>query len=86
MGFIAMKKEHLKGFAVGVVSASLVLGISYSSVSADRTILVEEGIRMELNQVPFVPRDSNGNAVSPFVYNGTTYARTVRSSRSQCQL
>lgn len=68
-----MKKELLKGVALGAVSTCLVLGVAYSSADADRSIMVEEGIRMELNQIPFVPRDSNGNAVSPFVYNGTTY-------------
>lgn len=68
-----MKKEHLKGFALGAVSACLVMGVGYSAVGAARNIAVEEGIRMQINNAAFVPKDAKGNPVSPFLYNGTTY-------------
>lgn len=34
---------------------------------------VSQGINLYLNDHVFIPRDVNGNEVSPFVYNGTTY-------------
>lgn len=49
------------------------MGIAYSAVGAARNITVDEGIRMQMNNTAFVPKDAKGNAVSPFLYNGTTY-------------
>lgn len=34
---------------------------------------VSQGINLYLNDHVFIPKDVNGNEVSPFVYNGTTY-------------
>lgn len=68
-----MKTNQIKGFALGAVSACLVMGVAYSAVGATRNITVDEGIRMQLNNTAFVPKDAKGNPVSPFLYNGTTY-------------
>lgn len=68
-----MKNNPIKGFALGAVSACLVMGVAYSAVGASRNIAVEEGIRMQINNAAFVPKDAKGNPVSPFLYNGTTY-------------
>ena len=68
-----MKNNSVKVFALGAVSACLVMGAAYSAVGASRNIAVEEGIRMQINNTAFVPKDAKGNPVSPFLYNGTTY-------------
>lgn len=68
-----MKNNPIKVFALGAVSACLVMGVAYSAVGASRNIAVEEGIRMQINNTAFVPKDAKGNPVSPFLYNGTTY-------------
>lgn len=68
-----MKNNSLKVFALGAASACLVMGVAYSAVGASRNIAVEDGIRMQINNTAFVPKDAKGNPVSPFLYNGTTY-------------
>lgn len=40
----------------------------------ERTTLSVSSINIEVNGTVFQPKDANGNAVSVFVYNGTTYA------------
>lgn len=71
-----MKKTGFwRGFGLGLVLTIVVAGLSVSALAAtsSRTIQVEDGIRMSLNGATFIPRDVNGNEVSVFLYDGTTY-------------
>lgn len=71
-----MKKTgFLRGFGLGMILTVLVVALSVTALAAtsSRTIQVEDGIRMSLNGATFIPRDVNGNEVSVFLYNGTTY-------------
>ena len=71
-----MKKTGFwRGFGLGLILTVVVLGLSVSALAAtaSRTIQVEEGVRISLNGATFIPRDVNGNEVSVFLYNGTTY-------------
>ncbi len=67
-----MKKNLLKGFVAGVLTACLAFGLAYSA-GADREIRVSENIKLTLNGQTFIPRDANGNPMPVFVYNGTTF-------------
>lgn len=71
-----MKKTGFwRGFGLGLILTVAVAALSVSAMAAtaSRTIQVEEGVQISLNGATFVPRDVNGNEVSVFLYNGTTY-------------
>lgn len=70
-----MKKGFGRGFFSGVFTAALIMALSVTALAAaGRTISVEGGIKVILNGAAFTPKDSKGNDVELFVYNGTTYA------------
>lgn len=69
----SMNRDHIKGFGAGLLTAVLILGLGGAAVAA-RNIAVDDGIAVTINGVPFTPKDANGQAVSLFAYNGTTYA------------
>lgn len=71
-----MKKTGFwRGFGLGMILTIALAGLSVSALAAagSRTIQVEDGIRLSLNGATFIPRDVNGNEVSVFLYDGTTY-------------
>ena len=68
-----MNKDRVKGFGAGLLTTALILGLG-GAASASRNISVDDGISVTINGVPFTPKDANGQAVSLFAYNGTTYA------------
>ena len=71
-----MKKTGFwRGFGAGLILTVVMMGLSVSALAAtvSRTIQVEEGVKISLNGATFIPRDVNGNEVSVFLYNGTTY-------------
>lgn len=68
-----MNKDRIKGFGAGLLTAALILGLGGAAVAA-RNIAVDDGIAVTINGVPFIPRDANGQSVTLFAYNGTTYA------------
>ena len=69
-----MKQGFGKGFFSGILVAALVAGLGVTAMAATRNITVDDNIRITLNGATFSPKDSNGNAVPMFSYNGTTYA------------
>lgn len=68
-----MNKDRIKGFGAGLLTAALILGLGGAAVAA-RNISVDDGITVTINGVPFTPKDANGQSVTLFAYNGTTYA------------
>lgn len=68
------KSNYWKGFVSGLLMTVLVLSMGLSvSAAANRTIQVEDGIKITLNGSDMTPRDVNGKAVPVFLYEGTTY-------------
>lgn len=47
--------------------------ILQQEMTTEKQIEVTQGINLYLNDHVFIPRDVNGNEVTPFIYNGTTY-------------
>lgn len=68
-----MNRDHIKGFGAGLLTAALILGLGGAAVAA-RNIAVDDGAAVTINGVPFTPKDANGQSVTLFAYNGTTYA------------
>ena len=74
---IAMKKQtgYWKGFTSALVLVALVMSLGITATAAStRTIEVEDGVKIEINDAKFTPKDVNGKTVPVFIYNGTTYA------------
>lgn len=68
------KSNYWKGFVSGLLMTVLVLSMGLSvSAAANRTIQVEDGIKITLNGSDMTPRDVTGKAVPVFLYEGTTY-------------
>ena len=68
------KSNYWKGFVSGLLMTVLVLSMCLSvSAAANRTIQVEDGIKITLNGSDMTPRDVTGKAVPVFLYEGTTY-------------
>ena len=70
-----MKKNgYWKGFVSGLLMTVLLLSMCLTvSAAANRTIQVEDGIKITLNGSAMTPRDATGKEVPVFLYNGTTY-------------
>ncbi|MGE4549126.1 MAG: NPCBM/NEW2 domain-containing protein [Intestinibacillus sp.] len=71
-----MKKlEKTKYFALGAASALLFGTVVLPAGAAllNRTIQVQTGVSIYVDDVKLNPTDASGNAVTPFIYNGTTY-------------
>ena len=74
-----MKKVHWKSFSLGIVFA-LALAIGLGEVSAASTNIVKNiqvtysNIKIFVdNKEASLGKDSKGNKIEPFIYNGTTY-------------
>ena len=68
------KNNYWKGFVSGLLMTVLLLAMCLSvSAAANRTIQVEDGIKITLNGSDMTPRDVTGKVVPVFLYEGTTY-------------
>jgi Copper amine oxidase N-terminal domain. len=70
-----MKSSTLKAFTSGVIVASIVsLSMSVFAESLEKQITVAyNNIKVSINGQQATLKDSSGNAVEPFTYNGTVY-------------
>lgn len=73
-----MKKIHWKSFLVGVLAVVLVVALALPVLGASGTLqtwkdVLVGGINIVLKGETIQPKDANGNAVDPVIYNGTTY-------------
>ena len=67
-------KNTLKGYLVGVLSTVLLLGTVCYATSNTKTLeALYNNIKIYVDGVKIDPKDASGNAVEPFIYNGTTY-------------
>ena len=68
-----MKKE-LKYFAIGAIAALIATGsIAYARTGSELIEAEYNNIKIYVDGMLINPKDSNGNTVEPFIYNGTTY-------------
>lgn len=69
-----MKKQG-KGFITGFLTAILVLGLSVPALAAyqKQATLNYDNIKISIDGKAVSPTDANGNAVEPFILEGTTY-------------
>lgn len=68
-------KKRLQGFLAGVLVASTALFAvpSIAKEAAEQITAVYRNIKLVVDGVLVEPKDANGEAVEPFIYNGTTY-------------
>lgn len=77
-------RDMIKGAIAGVL-ATLILGAGGLTIAKQATEKVDityRDIKIVLDKKAVTPKDANGNAVEPFIYNGTTYlpVRAVASA------
>ena len=69
-----LNKDNIKGFAIGVTVSALLLCSTAFAESMQKTITaVYNNIKIVVNGETITPKDANGNAVEPFIVDGTTY-------------
>lgn len=65
-------KDRLQGFIIGLVIS--IFSIQAFAISTQKTIDVSyNNIKLYVDGNLIMPKDSDGNIVEPFIYNGTTY-------------
>ena len=68
-----MNKDKLKGFLAGAICVS-VLGMTAFAEPATRQLNAAfDNIKIKINGEEIIPKDAAGNAVEPFIVDGTTY-------------
>ena len=71
-----MKRGNFRAFVLGVLLTALVLGLGIPALASAGTKTAElfyNDIKIRLNGKELLPKDANGNAVEPFIIDGTTY-------------
>ena len=67
-------KKRLQGIVMGVVATVLLFGGVAAAAARTQDINVTfRDIKLMIDGKEFTPRDSDGNIVEPFIYQGTTY-------------
>ena len=67
-------KERLRNFVLGILIFCFIFGISTLAATTQKEIDVTyRDIKLQIDEKEVTPRDSSGNIVEPFIYNGTTY-------------
>lgn len=68
-------KERTKGFLAGMLVMLLIVSLSVTAFAAYRknATLEYADIKITLDGKRIIPKDVNGNAVDPFIIDGTTY-------------
>lgn len=66
--------KRMRKILVAVLCCSLALVTVAYATNATKTIQAAyRNIQLVIDGVPITPKDSEGNVVEPFIYNGTTY-------------
>ncbi len=69
-----MKKNVIVKILAGVLSVTLLVGGTVLASDGSRNIdIFFRNIKIMIDGAEYVPTDSDGNVVEPFIYNGTTY-------------
>lgn len=68
-------RERTKGFLTGILTMLLILSVSVGVLAATSLDgkLTFRGIKITIDGAAATPKDAKGNAVEPFIYNGSTY-------------
>ncbi len=64
-------KSSLCGFMAGVIAATAVPVLAYNG--SMNILATFKNIKIYIDGAELTPRDSNGNVLEPFIYNGSTY-------------
>lgn len=81
-----MKKKEFKGFVLGFALCALLVAMASTALAVGSTQTLKDvkvgGIRIVIDGQELHPTDAGGKAVSPMIYNGTTYlpVRAVASA------
>lgn len=69
-------KNNIKAFITGfLIGGILLISCSGTAKSVSKTITaVYNNIKIYVDGKLIEPKDANGNAIEPFIYNGTTYS------------
>lgn len=66
-----MKKQIL---CTGILIASIITsGVAFSKQAIETINVTYDNIKIMIDGKEYQPKDANGNAVEPFIYQGTTY-------------
>lgn len=69
-----MFKKNFKGILTGIIIGLLFSNLFVFAENATKQInAVYRNIKLVVDGATVEPKDSNGNAVEPFIFNGTTY-------------
>ncbi len=67
-------KKRLQGLIAGVlIGTILTSGVVFAKQSSETINVIYDNIKILIDGKEYQPTDANGNAVEPFIYNGTTY-------------
>lgn len=67
-------KKRLQGLLSGVlIGAMMTGGVVFAKEGAETLNVIYDNIKIIIDGKEYQPTDANGNAVEPFIYNGTTY-------------
>lgn len=67
-------KMKFRGLTAGVLAAALLTGGAvFAKQSSEAIDVIYDNIKILIDGKEYQPTDANGNAVEPFIYNGTTY-------------
>ncbi len=68
-------KKTLKGYLLGFISATLLVGCITAFATNTTTLydVITNGVKIVVDGRKLNPTDANGKTVEPMIYNGTTY-------------
>ena len=68
-------KQHRLSFVAGAVTMLLLISIAITAFAAyeKQATLVYRDVKITLDGQQIIPKDANGNAIEPFLIDGTTY-------------
>lgn len=67
-------KKRLQGLIAGIlIGTMLTSGVVFAKQASETINVIYDNIKVLIDGKEYQPTDVNGNAVEPFIYNGTTY-------------
>ncbi len=67
-------KKRLQGLVAGMLIGALLLGgATFAKQVSEKVDIFYNNIKIFIDGTELIPKDANGNAVEPFIMNGTTY-------------
>ena len=68
-----MNNYRNNGFFKGIIFTLIIFSLITTVYAANKTVSINDGIKIKINGGEFTPKDANDKAVDVFTYNGTTY-------------